>query len=260
METCAICCVIAQPTKAVQLACQHGWYCDECMKKYAESRLSAGDVSLTCPRCREPIQDYILKNFPLIREFMSKNILARFHDRSLKKAIATEPSLFNCPTPDCNFCVSLDDNEEPWLQNCPKCGKGSCLRCSAQPYHEGVSCQAHSLRSKSPRQQCAEVSIKTWMDKTGTKQCPQCRMGITKEDLSKQRTQETECHKMMCQQCHTRFCFKCLTVLTDTFTCGCTMDAHGFVNPVTGSFVAHLAEHAVAAPSNPSASSRSRSH
>lgn len=241
METCAICFGDAQPTKAVRLACRHGWYCEHCMKMHAEARLSVGDVCVPCPECREPIQEYSL------REFLAEDVMDRFHERSMKKAIASSSNLFTCPTPDCDMCVWLDDGEEPWLKKCPKCRKGSCLKCGAQPYHKGVSCQMHQLRSRNPEQKRAELSFKRWMHKTGTKQCPQCNMGITKEDISNQGTQYSECHKMMCRHCNTRFCFKCLAVLTDSFTCGCSIDRHGFVNPVTGRICVHLKKKAAEA-------------
>merc|ERR1719478_201941 len=65
-------------------------------------------------------------------------------------------------------------------------------------------------------------------------------MAVTKLNLESQDTQYKECHKMMCRNCNTRFCFKCLKILTDTFTCGCSIDLHGFVDPRTGKRLEHL--------------------
>merc|ERR1719265_2440056 len=79
------------------------------------------------------------------------------------------------------------------------------------------------------------------MHKTGTKQCPQCKMAVTKENLESQNTQRSECHKMLCRHCGTRFCFKCLALLTDTYTCSCSMKEHGFINPITGRLIRHRA-------------------
>merc|ERR1719401_2586540 len=78
------------------------------------------------------------------------------------------------------------------------------------------------------------------MEETGSKQCPTCRMAVTKPNLKSQATQHAECHKMLCRNCNTKFCFKCLAVLTDSYTCGCTRDAHGFVDPKTGKRISHL--------------------
>merc|ERR1711879_520911 len=70
--------------------------------------------------------------------------------------------------------------------------------------------------------------------------CPSCSMAVTKEDLANQNTQRSECHKMLCRHCGTRFCFKCLALLTDEYTCGCSIDAHGFVNPHNGRRIEHF--------------------
>merc|ERR1719324_2250848 len=88
------------------------------------------------------------------------------------------------------------------------------------------------------------------MEATGTRQCPKCQMATTKENLDKQTEQRSECHKMQCRNCGTRFCFKCLAVLTDTYTCGCTKDKHGFVDPRTGKYVAHLKKRRQRVPSS----------
>merc|ERR1712190_88608 len=109
--------------------------------------------------------------------------------------------------------------------------------------HKGISCQQHALRSRTKDSTIAEQSLRRWMRRTGTKQCPQCKMGVSKEDLANQNSQRKECHKMLCRHCGIRFCFKCLDVLTDTYTCGCSINRHGFVNPETGEFISHLQPH-----------------
>merc|ERR1712039_766888 len=85
-----------------------------------------------------------------------------------------------------------------------------------------------------------EEQFNKWLQETGTKQCPTCKMGVTKQNLDKQASQRAECHKMMCRNCSTKFCFKCLAILSDTYTCGCSIDAHGFLNPLTGKRNNHL--------------------
>jgi hypothetical protein len=45
----------------------------------------------------------------------------------------------------------------------------------------------------------------------------------------------------MCRNCSTRFCFKCLRILTDNVSCDCSIEEHGFVDPKTGRRVEHLA-------------------
>jgi len=120
--------------------------------------------------------------------------------------------------------------------------------CHATPYHNGKTCQEHAAASGASSSSGGnnrttldeEASLRDWMERTGSRQCPRCKMGVTKEDLGRQKSQRAECHKMMCRNCETRFCFKCLTVLTSSTTCGCTGDNHGFIHPKTGRWVSHL--------------------
>ncbi|CAE7290048.1 unnamed protein product [Symbiodinium natans] len=109
--------------------------------------------------------------------------------------------------------------------------------CGAQPYHEGLSCEEHR---KKERARGDDDSFMKWMKETGTKQCPKCGMATSKENLDSQTDQVEECHKMLCRSCGTKFCFGCGAVLTETYTCGCTQNAHNFVDPHTGKLVKHL--------------------
>jgi len=146
------------------------------------------------------------------------------------------------------MCFAIEDGDY-WLRGCPQCKKECCLRCGVQPYHHGLSCQAHAakLGSRKHGTKASDASLMRWMRKTGTKQCPQCKMGVSKEDLAAQGTQRKECHKMMCRGCMTKFCFKCLSILTDNYNCGCSIERHGFCNPLTGRRNEHLKQKVVKA-------------
>jgi len=233
-ETCAICCNEVQPSRAVRLGCRHGWYCATCIKRHAEARLATGASDVTCPECREPIQDHNLRNL------LEPDIIDRLHDRSVKQAIASSSNLVMCPTPNCDMCVELEEGEEPWLKRCPKCRKSSCLQCRVQPYHRGMTCQQYCERRAAGGRSPDEENLFRWMRRTGTKQCPKCKMGVSKQNLENQNNQYQECHKMICRHCKTKFCFKCLSLLTETFTCRCSIDAHGFIDPETGLRIQHL--------------------
>jgi len=234
VETCSICCSEdVAPQGAVRLSCQHGWYCSSCMTKFAQARLELGAVHVPCPQCGETVAEHDL------RRLLPKEVLDKLLDRSLEQAVSCQADLCACPTPSCPMRVALEDGETGRLK-CPLCKKTSCVRCGAQPYHRGLSCEKHAERMRKRGGKEDEESLLRWMQETGTKQCPTCRMAVTKQNLEKQLTQRSECHKMMCRNCSTKFCFKCLAVLTAGFTCGCTIDAHGFVNPTTGRRVSHL--------------------
>jgi hypothetical protein len=228
-QTCAICCDDAPASRAVRLRCQHGWYCIDCMSRHVEARLDNGTVQQTCPECNVELAERDLKRI------VPADLMDRVLSRSLEQAVAATADLRPCPTPNCPMRVALEQDDSGQFQ-CTECRKTSCLRCGAQPYHKRMTCEQHAARMQKGKR----CSLFEWMAKTGAKQCPSCQMAVTKQNLKSQASQRAECHKMVCRNCGTRFCFKCLAVLTEEFTCGCTKDQHGFVDPHTGKYVAHF--------------------
>mmetsp|Transcript_79816 Transcript_79816/g.258624 ORF Transcript_79816/g.258624 Transcript_79816/m.258624 type:complete len:620 (-) Transcript_79816:106-1965(-) len=236
-ELCGICCNDVPPCRAVRLGCSHGWYCAQCVLRHAEARLATGASSITCPECCTPLAERDL------RKLLPQELIDRLLSRSLEQAVSSAADLWACPTPNCPMRVALEDGELPRLK-CTVCSKTSCLRCGVQPYHRGLTCEeSRSKRGnatgKRKRDDGMEGLMK-WIEETGAKQCPTCQMAVTKQNLTKQNTQYSECHKMCCRNCSTKFCFKCLAVLSDSFTCGCTINAHGFIDPHSGKRLNHL--------------------
>lgn len=261
-QTCAICIEEAPPCQAVRLVCHHGWYCTDCIRKHCEARIEAGAVEVRCPECGMQVSERHLRLL----------LPARDVDRLLSRSLGGAAGLRHCPTPDCPNIVAMEEGDSTFRLDCLICKKDSCLKCLAQPYHHGQTCEEHAGQKKKfeeddtkrKRKRKAErseqdeddmSSFLRWMEDTGTKPCPGCSTAISKQNLQKQRSQSEECHKMVCRNCGTRFCFKCLTVLTPTSTCGCTGNEHGFINPKTGKFMAHLSKKAlsVRAPAQSSA-------
>lgn len=233
VEMCAICCSDVEEGTAVRLGCSHGWYCLECMRRHAEARMEVGAVFVACPECAVPLAEHVL------RTVLPPAVCERLQQRGLEAAVSGDQGLFACPTPNCTMRVALEDGDLPRLK-CPICNKVSCLRCGSQPYHRGLTCQQHAERKRARRHSVGMTQLRQWMQEVGAKQCPTCQAVVTKENLKYQDTQKSECHKMLCRNCRTRFCFKCLKVLTSSFTCGCTKDNHGFVDPRTGRVLTHL--------------------
>jgi len=244
-EACAICCNDIPILRAVRLPCSHGWYCASCMLRHTELRLSNGHTTVTCPQCNEDLAERQLRK--LLPEIVIERLLAR----SLEKAVSSEFDLRPCPTPNCPMRVALEDDSDGRFK-CPECNQESCLRCGSRSIHKGLTCQEYADRirqknlakGKKQRQELerieAEESLMQWLTDTGSKQCPTCKIAVTKQNLEKQATQYSECHKMMCRNCNTKFCFKCLHVLTANYACKCTRVDHGFVDPKTGKRLDHL--------------------
>lgn len=233
--TCSICCDAVTSFKAARFACEHGWYCKQCLTKYAGTKLgNLSSAALPCPDCNQPVQEHEW------RQLLPGPLMDQLLARSLERAVAASADLFACPTPDCPMRVELRGKNRIARLQCSLCKKQSCLRCGAQPYHVGQTCDQHAQRISGIKAGDDEGSLRIWLEKTGSKQCPTCKMAITKHDLGKQAAQYAECHKMLCRCCGTKFCFKCLAILSDSFSCGCTIDAHGFINPHTGRLNKHL--------------------
>jgi len=234
-ELCGICCNEVPPCRAVRLACSHGWYCARCVQLHAEARLATGASSITCPECCTALAERDL------RKLLPQDLIDRLLSRSLEQAVSSAADLWACPTPNCPMRVALEDGELPRLK-CTVCNKTSCLRCGMQPWHRGLTCEQAQQRRTAGKRKRDEgfQSLMKWIEETGTKQCPTCRMAVTKQKLENQGTQYSECHKMCCRNCGTKFCFKCLAVLSENFTCGCTINAHGFIDPHTGKRVNHM--------------------
>jgi len=186
-----------------------------------------GSTEVPCPECHVALVEHEL------RRMLPSELLDRLLERRLEKTVSALADLRACPTPNCPMRVEVVDRVR---MRCPMCKKSSCLQCSAQPYHTGISCEEYAARRT---RRNSELSIHTWMQETGAKQCPTCKMIVTKQNLKSQATQRAECHKMICRNCNTRFCFKCLTILTNTHRCNCTHKDHGFIDPKTGKVIVH---------------------
>ncbi|CAJ1398196.1 unnamed protein product [Effrenium voratum] len=227
---CCLCCEDVPARAAATLGCGHGWYCPTCVNRFVEARLEegiAGDIP--CPDCGKTIsEDDLVRLLP-------KQTVFKLHASNIsRKAVASGAVPRSCPTPDCPMEKTFDDGGSA-RETCPLCGEESCWWCGAQPYHEGLSCEEYRRKHNDDDQ-----SFLQWMKATGTKQCPTCGMATTKENLEMQTDQVEECHKMICRSCGTKFCFGCEAVLTESFSCGCTQNAHNFVDPHTGKLVKHL--------------------
>jgi hypothetical protein len=208
------------------------------MQRHAQARLELGHVTVGCPECSGSIAEREL------RKLLPADLIDRMLARSLEQAVSATSDLKACPTPNCLMRVALEPGAPPRFK-CPECKKVSCLQCGAQPYHKGMTCEQHAAKLAKGNQvksqeEESERLFKEWMEETGTKQCPTCSMAVTKQNIKNQGTQYSECHKMVCRNCDTKFCYKCLKVLSKEFTCGCSIDLHGFIDPHTGKRIVHL--------------------
>jgi len=243
-ETCQICFNDVASGTAARLPCRHGFYCDDCLRRHAEARIEAGHVEVPCPECTTKVQERDL------RKLLPAALVERLLLRSLERAVSSSEDLCACPTPDCTMRVVVDRDSSGRL-HCPLCRKTSCVRCGIQPFHRGLTCAEAAAARRLRRGSAGDAErqarlFQQWMKRTGTRQCPQCHAAVSKQNLMSQETQHSECHKMICSNCSARFCFKCSAILTDTYSCGCSSDLHGFIDPKTGKRLSHRGRAATA--------------
>lgn len=238
-RACGLCAEDRAAWCTVRLPCAHGWYCVGCMQRHAEARLDLGGHEVPCPECSVALTQAVL------RVVLPEATLQRLMQRSLEQAVGSSGDLWPCPTPNCANRVALEEGQTPRL-NCEVCGREHCLLCHATPFHKGASCEQYAAARRGGGKGAAERSdgseeFRKWMEQTGSRQCPSCRMAVSKQDLENQDTQRIECHKMICRNCGAKFCFRCLAAL-DSVRCRCTGANHGFIDPRTGGFVKHQLE------------------
>mmetsp|Transcript_35939 Transcript_35939/g.65988 ORF Transcript_35939/g.65988 Transcript_35939/m.65988 type:complete len:319 (+) Transcript_35939:89-1045(+) len=235
--TCSICLDDVPAWTALELTCGHSWFCAVCLRKHSAARAELGDPVVKCPCCTA------LLSHAVLRAVLPPDLYDRLLNGSLETAVGASAELWACPTPDCPNRVAVSEGETLRL-DCSFCGKEHCLQCHAHPYHHGKTCEEHAAeQSANTAARESEAQLKKWMRETGSCRCPKCGAGISKANLDEQQSEKLECHKMVCRVCRTRFCFHCLAILTSSYTCGCTGDNHGFIDPTNGGFLVHLDRH-----------------
>lgn len=174
---CPVCFLPAKRADAVALACGHA-YCTACLRAHVQARMAEGDaVVIRCPQAAPPADGddgddddigmgtgaaaaasssaaaappdtcrYALSQREL-RALLGAEAFSVLDRRALETAAARDPSLFNCPTPDCTMIVDWAGPTagDPCI-DCPVCKQQRCLVCGASPYHTGSGCTAAPLR------------------------------------------------------------------------------------------------------------------
>ena len=220
-DTCSLCC--CEHSGCAELLCGHGRLCHLCMNRWTESRLEGGNADVPCPcaeSCELGVPHWQLRM--LVEPITFDKLL----QASLNRAVLNDGTIWPCPTPDCPYCVAIDDIE------CPNGAPMHCPICDKDVF---VGPQGSTADT-------ADKTFASWMEATGAKTCPGCGCVVTKQSLNSQHSQRSECHKMLCR-CGVRFCFKCLFQYEGRNTCKCTSADHGFVDPYSGKRVEHRAKH-----------------
>ena len=206
---CPICYSDVKPSETLQTQCCGSTFCVTCINHHAKAILETGQVRIKC------LGD-TCDGFFTHKEISCScgtDMLDTVSKRGIDHAVSIDPSLFNCPTPDCVNVISWapDDNKIA-LFDCSMCRRCSCLACGTSPYHFHKSCEEHRLSVRTSEE---EIRTREYFLKSNIRMCKKCGAGVVKSD---------GCDKMKCR-CGYKFCYQCLT---PDAKCKCTPATHGY--------------------------------
>ena len=204
--------------------CAHA-VCEACMRVWAGEQRSKGEHTPSCPLCQ---RELLPRDATALLDEAS---LSRFETTQLEQAAAEGKDIVRCPSADCTGMVAWDASGtraagRAW--ECDVCQKSCCLRCRAQPYHQGHTCEEHAVSGAEAARREAERKTFELMDAEGYQKC---KCGARIEKVS-------GCNKMMCRVCKHRWCWRCGAV---DAACRCTAASHGFLDNATGKVVSQRA-------------------
>ena len=101
-----------------------------------------------------------------------------------------------CENKKCKSLQYHNSNDDHFT--CSICNYTKCIRCNVSPYHKGISCYDNRMKElNGPGYKELSILIKRKIIQC----CPKCGMCINK-------TEDT-CNKVICNECHTKFCWLC---------------------------------------------------
>uniref|UniRef100_A0ACD5TRB0 Uncharacterized protein n=1 Tax=Avena sativa TaxID=4498 RepID=A0ACD5TRB0_AVESA len=212
IHCCMICFSEFPGVDFIKLPCQN-FFCRKCMQTYCKMHVKEGSVlKLLCPdtKCGSVVPPNILKML------LGEDEFERWEALLLQRTLDAMVDVFYCPR--CQT-VCLEDAGDEAV--CSSCLFSFCTLCR-EPRHVGVECispeeKLHILerREKSQKKKKGDIrkrkpkgDIQKHMDEVcsimailkDSKQCPQCKMAISKTE---------GCNKMTCSNCGQSFCYQC---------------------------------------------------
>ncbi|KAM0826093.1 hypothetical protein ACQ4PT_069112 [Festuca glaucescens] len=217
IHCCMICFSEFPGVDFIKLPCHH-FFCQKCMQTYCKMHVKEGTVlKLLCPdtNCGAVVPPNILKIL------LGEDEFERWETLLLQRTLDAMVDVVYCPR--CQT-VCLEDAGDEAV--CSSCLFSFCTLCR-EPHHVGVECispeeKLHILvkRQMSEKKKKGDIrkrkpkgDIQKRMDEVcsimeilkDAKQCPQCKMAISKIE---------GCNKMTCLNCGQLFCYQCTAAIT----------------------------------------------
>jgi hypothetical protein len=182
--------------------------CEPCRIEALEQR--------TEPPAPVPVDD-LLRRLPMLRAdieavgvaTLSDDEVARFRRFNAVSLVPVNRRAY-CPAAACGAMMVVEPDAVTRsraaggaLKRCAACPTTFCLGCSATPFHEGASCEAHAAHLA--RHAGTDTATAAFIQQT-TRPCPGCGLRVT-------HYRGHACHHISpgrgCPQCATHWCFRC---------------------------------------------------
>jgi hypothetical protein len=210
---------VAKGEALILSQCDHV-FCVHCLKRHVEECGAQGKTLITCPsQCDAEITQSEL------RDIVGVEIFEKIDRKALESAVAIDPTLHHCPTPDCMNIVCWSGSEDGIpMCDCRICHQKSCLICGQSPYHTSLTCgqfRASNTSMSNEEKERNEQQFQEYMRTSNIRVCARCQNAVVKS---------SGCNKMKCR-CGYRFCFVCGS---ENAQCGHTPSSHGFIDNANG--------------------------
>lgn len=168
------------------------------------------------PPAPVPVDD-LLRRLPMLRADieavgvaqLSDDEMARFRRFNAVSLVPVNRRAY-CPAAACGAMMVVEPDAVTRsraaggaLKRCAACPTTFCLGCSATPFHEGASCEAHAAHLA--RHAGTDTATAAFIQQT-TRPCPGCGLRVT-------HYRGHACHHISpgrgCPQCATHWCFRC---------------------------------------------------
>ena len=134
-------------------------------------------------------------------------MIAKVTQLSFNRAFDSMNDYSWCPEVWCQSPAEVDEARN--LLKCTNCFQKFCTQCKKK-FHPFVRCENATLHLEDNKESIQKA--KTFVEEklnllyitNCSKPCPNCAFPIQKND---------GCNKMICQNCHTKFCWNCLEIL-----------------------------------------------
>jgi hypothetical protein len=183
-EACPICLTPPDRTDDHVLACNHA-YCSPCFKA-SLTTLDSFPITCQATGCVTPVP--VAK----VKDFLDATELKQVVQKADALHVRRNGDLYSfCPTPDCPQIFLVGEGST----QCDQCWASICRNCRTLD-HEGTTCDEFN-RHRAFRS--------TWANGDTQRLCPNSKCGVPI-------VKDGGCSKMVCQNCNTCFCWKCMKI------------------------------------------------